>query len=248
MLLNTASPDCPVRIMYAACDPSAGPLHVNELDADPRWTRGKHPIAVIRCTEHGDYSGGDVEASNHRVLAERFPCLYSIIGSHGYAALAYDAALGPCPESEELAEAFLGVRDCPIVDDDDHSRLEFELESEAWNDHGAADFRKKLTGELDELDPEYPHEIPDNDVSCADGRNQVGPFHWTKSETWGDFLLALWSHGCDELNVNGGSGCGVKTGCTVHFYVDEWFTKLARDKSSLRADLVAIAHACRVDG
>jgi hypothetical protein len=230
--VDTRKPNCPINIAYSASDPAAGPLHASELDTSPRyWNRPKYPIAVIKLTEHSDYSGSDAEASNMRVLAERFPELIRIHGSHGYEALAYDASLGPVPESEELCEVLEGLEDYPLVDDDDHSHLEMELETEAWEEDGRDDFRKALTSLLDSLDDEHEHEIPDDDEPIA------APLFATLDSvvvepgaTVGDYLTRLWNQGCDQLNVNGGSGFVVETGQLVHFYIDDWCAKAGGDK------------------
>lgn len=222
---DTRKPHSPIRIVYTSADPAAGPIYASEL-ADRPSMAGHNPIplAVIELTEHSDYSGGDVEASNMRVMAERFPELIRIYGSHGYEALAYDATLGPVPESDELCEVLEGLEDYPLVDEDDHSHLEMDLEAAAWDEDGRDDFRKALTSLLDDLDPDHEHEIPDDDEQAPTGIID------DTAGNWDGLLTGLWHTGCDQLNVNGGSGFVVETGQLVYFYIDEWCAKAGGDK------------------
>lgn len=229
--VDTRKPHSPIRIVYVAHrEEPRGPIHAHELADRPSMAgHSPIPLAVIELTEHSDYSGGDVEASNMRVLAERFPELVRIYGSHGYEALAYDATLGPVPESEELCEVLDGLESYCIVDDDDHSELEMELETAAWEEDGRDDFRKALTSLLDDIDPEHEHEIPGDDEPAPAEVSEMlrNP---AKGEPWSSLLNGLWSQGCDELNVNGGSGFEVETGQLVHFYIDDWCAKAGGDK------------------
>lgn len=258
---DTRKDHCPIRIMYAAANPAAGTLHASELDADPRWTHGRHPIAVIKATEWSDYSGGSVERSNCRAMledADMKPHLFQLVGSHGYQALAYDATLGPVPDSWELCNALDGFENHDLVfSDDDLYALERELESEAWDDHGRKDFRKGLTALLNLLDEGHEHEIPDDEDSCTDGAHPVGPFNWSGAGTWREFLVELWRHGCEHYNVNGGDGVKFETGSTVYFYIGEWVKRAETSPSTdrgrsavlarqLRDDIMAIAHATRI--
>lgn len=233
---DTRKPNCPIRIMYIPDNGGDGDIEPNgriyasSMESEPkRWAT--QPVAVILLTEHGDYNGGDVEASNMRVLVERFPWLYRVYGSHGYEALAYDATLGPVPDSEELCEILENLEDYPLIDEDDHSALEMELETAAWEEDGRDDFRKALTSLLDDIDPEHEHEIPDDDQPITAAL--LGTLSTTIVEpgaTVGDYLTRLWNQGCDELNVNGGSGFVVETGQTVYFYTDDWCNKVGGDK------------------
>lgn len=219
--VDTRLTDCHIRIMYTEVM-TGNNLHSHDLDGRI-WRAPVRPLAVIILTEHGDYAGDSVHKSNYRVLWERFPDhLVQIYGSHGYQALAYDATLGPVPGNEELCEALEGLQDCPLIDEEDEGELEMELESEAWEDHGRSAFRKALVSVFDEMDRGHEHDIPDDDapygLSVAIERHE-------SPRAWKDALQALWSWGCDELNVNGGSGFVVETGCSVHFYIDDWKAK-----------------------
>lgn len=230
--LDTNKTNCPIRITYGPQtlteDGSAllvSPIHESSLrDSPDRPGSGWNcswPLAIIRGTEHGDYGGGSVEASNHRRLLELFPGLTQIIGSHGYKALAYDATLGPVPESEDLADVLEDLEGYCLVDEDDHSELERELESEAWDDHGCADFREALVAVLDALDSDHAHAIPDDEEAYNSGV-AIDDYVCHEPDTWKVALLDLWRTGCDDMGINGGSGFVVETGNLVHFYTDAW--------------------------
>lgn len=217
---DTRKPNCPIRIVYAG--PGIGPYHASELTERIYLPRDR-PLAIIKCTEHSDYSGGGVEASNYRVMmagqAEHVasgggPVLVEIYGSHGYMALAYDATLGPVPPIDELCEMLEGIEDYALIDDDDHSRLETELETEAWNDYGRKDFRKALTALLDELDG-CEHDLDPGEADTSPVTDRA--------------IDHLWRTGCDAYNINGGVGFTVESGCNVHFYIAEWCERAKRE-------------------
>jgi hypothetical protein len=244
---NTSKTDSLVRIAYTE-SMTGDSLHYSEID-ERIWRGPARPIAVIRCTEFSDYSGSSVERSNHRILAGgKFQIrLISIIGSHGYQALAYDATLGPVPADEDLQEILEGTADYALIDEDDCGSLESDMEDEAWDDHGRDDFKRALVGVLDMLDDDggeeagHEHELPDDDSTCS---VETGT-------TWGEFWRRLWSEGCEELNVNGGSGFVIETGSMVHFYVDDWCAKAGEDPryptdKPIHLILREVAKACRM--
>lgn len=215
--LDTRRRDCVIRVCYVPETVTPGnSYHIGSFSVtDKPFYECTQPIAIIGLTEHGDYVGGDVEASNYRVLAEDksiAPHLIHLYGSHGYKGLAYQAYTGPFPPCEELADALESMQDYCLLDDDDHSALEMELETEAWSDDGRADFVRALGGLFDELDDDYEHDT-DALIHDADG---------VLVEARRDLIDNLWREGCDVFNVNGGSGFCIETGCTVHFYIDEW--------------------------
>lgn len=262
--IDTRKVNCPIRIMYT--EVTGNSLHAHELDTRPWGLRPVRPLAVINATEHGDYVGSDVEASNCRAmwdLEDMRPHLVQICGSHGYKALAYDATLGPVPDSWALALALAGFEHhYPVFDDDDHNALKAELEGEAWESFGRRDFVKALDDVLDYVDPQYGHDGGD----LADGQRipdvlrkalesmGVGTAH-PDDATWDEFYTWLWHIGCDVVNVNGGSGHIIETGCVVHFYLHEW-AKGVRDmkrtnpsvqRGRFQLVLTELAKVCRTD-
>lgn len=250
---NTSHPDCPVRIMYTE-ELTGDALHANGLDGF-RWNlRPLRPLAVIRATEFSDYSGSAVERSNYRVIlgdcreGTRRPGIVEIYGSQGYRALAYDATLGPVPADDELCEFLEGLESCPVLDDDDHSELEAELESDAWDEHGRRDFRVALTQLLDVIDGDHEHELPGDDEAYSGVAPDADRCFDPDPETWKTLLWDLWRAGCYQYNINGGTGFEIETGCTVHFYTDSWVTRAERKAPARPIDAVleSLAVACRV--
>lgn len=255
---DTRKAHCPIRIVYTSA--AVGPYHANELAERPSFAGMSiarlRPLAIIRETEHSDYSGGDVQASNYRVLAEAkdMDDLVEIYGSHGYKALAYDATLGPVPTCEALCDVLENLEQYPLIDEDDHSELESDLEMEAWGDHGLDDFRNALEPLLNIIDPGHDHELPDNETrapkALADAASDY-LHNCSVAGTWETLLWEVWRSGCDQLNVNGGTGFAIQTGCTVHFYVDDWCGKAGTDSryatdKPIHALIREIAEACRV--
>lgn len=94
-----------------------------------------------------DYSGDLVEKSNHKALIEMMPEGYEdgvqyidYCGGHGTFALAirFDAVTG------ELLEALEGLEDYPILDEDLHSQMESDAQSEAWESDYRGEFKTVL--------------------------------------------------------------------------------------------------------
>ncbi len=169
-------------------------------------------FTVITYATWSDYSGGTVERSNRRVLLadeDLAPHLVAIVGSHGTESVGFYGSLADAPEA--VREMIESLDEDPILDDDDVSSLETELEIEAWSDGGSDDFRRALARALDAIDDGHEHHVED---PIVDDRE----------------LLALWRDGCDAFNLEGGSGCVIETGCSVHFYTDE------REKRAGRLD------------
>lgn len=173
-----------------------------------RYTHAGIPCTIIESTTCGDYSGNAlVGESNYRVLKESYPWLVEIYGSHGYKALAY---LGKREnQSDALIETIDSLAEYPLADDSDHSNLEMETESKAWDDDGSKDFARALVAVLDEIDPEHEHDADEIDETE---------------------LYDLWRDGCEAYNVNGGSGYVNEQGDSIHFYIREWC------EGALRAD------------
>jgi hypothetical protein len=224
---DTSADDCPVSIWHTEVM-SGRQIHTSQCHPDVPSVPTR-PIAVIRCTECSDYSGTAVRRSNYRVLLDdgNRHGLIQIYGAHGYRALAFDASLGPVPDSEELRELLEAAAEHGVIDDSDCDDLEREMEYEAWSDHGLADFRMALTYLLDEIDPGAMHPLPDDCLFCTDIvlNDMLSRIDVAK---YGDLLRALWEEGCDEFAVNGGNGYMIEAGGRVHFDIDTWM-KRARE-------------------
>lgn len=200
----------PAQILFVSPDVKPSDVvHVTDTacHAGAPWREYTQPIIVLAGTEYSDYSGDLRARSNERVLLgtpEFAPYLIRLIGSYGYSGLAYQAYLGPVPLLDDLADSVVLVEDGECLDENDESALEQELESEAWEDFGRKEFRSVLAGVLDAMDDDAPHDL----VECGDVQHEE--------------LDAIWRDGCDALNINGGSGYKIETGCSVYFYTSEW--------------------------
>lgn len=184
--------------------------------------------------------------------------LISIVGSHGYQALAYDATLGPVPADEDLQELLEGTASYALIDEDDCGRLETTLQDDAWESDGREDFKRALVHVLDMLDDDggaeagHEHEMPDDDSTCTVRPHMVGDtFDGAVGTTWGEFWRELWHLGCDQLNVNGGSGYTIETGGIVYFYIGDWCAKAGKDPryptdKTIHDILREVAEACRM--
>jgi hypothetical protein len=110
-------------------------------------TYGGKDSTLVREIEHtgaGDYSGGTVEMSNYRVI-KNDPALQDKV-AYGYSGYGYKSVIVPIFEGqktpEEISEIEERLNDYPLLDEDEHSQLEMELEGEAWNDYGRDEFIK----------------------------------------------------------------------------------------------------------
>lgn len=191
------------------------------------------PLTIIEYATGSDYSGSLVERSNFRVLQRDFPWLVEIYGGHGTQGLAY---LGRREnQNDALIEAIDSLADYPLLDESDHSELECETEDEAWSDYGESDFVCALNEYLDEIDPDYEHEVTDETIkACALPRR-----HYPDCL---DSVWALWREGVDAFNVNGGSGCANEQGDSIHFYIDEWIDSATKPVYPGWSDSFKAAH------
>lgn len=90
-------------------------------------------IEVPYCT-YSDYSGSTVERSNCRVFLEMFANegnVWPIYGGYGTTGVLvrYSYYL----ENEEMRDVIDGLSDYPVIDEDDWSELEIEIENECWD-------------------------------------------------------------------------------------------------------------------
>lgn len=118
---------------------------------------------------YSDYSGSTVERSNLRVFCEEFAkgegrWWFHVVGAHGTSGvvvrtLAYRNA-------REVREFFDALEDYPLASDEDHSELEYEIQSECWESSGLSDFRRYLGQEYPEDDSRFDV-IPDDVLSSV---------------------------------------------------------------------------------
>jgi hypothetical protein len=114
--------------------------HWSYVDMEPA-TRETASHVVIRYTSYSDYSGSDVEASNHRSLLRDFPGRFvELYGDAGTQALMLPVN---CLDDAVL-EAIAGLADYPLYDEEDSSALVMEWTTEAISDYLRADMEHDL--------------------------------------------------------------------------------------------------------
>jgi len=107
-------------------------------------------LMVIPYTVYSDYSGSTVDRSNCDVFLERYgkrADVWETYGGFGTRGVIMRRRVYDDPQTEEEEE----IRECidslfnyPLIDEEHHSNLEFELEEEGWNDYGRDDLRRAL--------------------------------------------------------------------------------------------------------
>lgn len=196
------------------------------------------PLTVIELATGSDYSGTLVEISNCRVLKERFPWLVELYGGHGTRGLAY---LGKREnQNDELIEAIDALTDYPLADDQDHSDLECERESEAWSEaHGGEyDFVRALAKYFDEIDEDHEHDsdlVTDALIASAG----IPRRYYVDTLT---SVRDLWNEGCEAFNVNGGSGYINEQGDQIYFMIDDWIDGARKPNYPAWSDSFKQAH------
>ena len=134
-----------------------------------RWRDAKDGRYLVPAYLSGsDYSGSLVERANHRAWSEKFASgedtwWTNAPGGHGTFAVVIDMDGVPEEDAEEVAEFIGGLEDYPLADEDLHSEMEMEAQSEAWDNWARSDFKraleKKFNVELDEVDDEKVFEL-----------------------------------------------------------------------------------------
>lgn len=116
---------------YSRNDNDGKRLYYGDLDPSPT---GEY--VMLPLSSGSDYSGSTVERSNYLVFLEQFPeLLIDVYGGHGTYAL-----LCPLAYSCALQDDLNDLEQYPVLDDDAWSNLEYEIESEAWDDWIRGDF------------------------------------------------------------------------------------------------------------
>lgn len=190
------------------------------------------PMTIIEYASGSDYSGSLVERSNARCLKADFPWLITLHGGHGTFGVAY---LGRREhQNDRLIEAIESLADYPLYSETDHSDLEWERASEAWDDYGRADFRRALTKYLDAV-----YEPDEHDLDLASDER----------------IDDLWRAATERLQ--GGESFLNESGSAIHFPIDDVIEKLQRSwpgmsrpgydgSPSLDEMLVRLAEDCTI--
>ncbi len=92
----------------------------------------------------GDYCySGSAEVSNHRVFLERYgsqPNVYDVYGVYG----TFAVAIRLDSITPDMIKDLNGLEDYPLLDDEDHSKVEMEAEEESWELCVRSEFVKEL--------------------------------------------------------------------------------------------------------
>lgn len=122
--------------------------------------------ALVWISSHcqgGDYGGGTHNVSNARVLINEFssPELREIGGGYGSLGVVID----PRYLSEDLLENLQSLENYPVLDEDELSHYEMELQSEAWESWAEREFRDALESRLSEISSEDEAERAAEEIS-----------------------------------------------------------------------------------
>ena len=119
----------------------------------------------------GDYIGGDVERSNARSFWRDFQEVLGVHKVHGHPGVEGIAITPEAWESDErIPELFKALADYPLLDEEDHSELELELQGEDWESYRCYETRSWIEANLDEDDEEdaelleYVAQLSDDDL------------------------------------------------------------------------------------
>lgn len=100
-------------------------------------------------SSYSDYSGSFVERANAEYFMEEYPDLFDQ-GYGGYntvwTGIPHDNLANNLPEDvyEKLEGDLSGLEDYPLVDEERHSRMEYEAKAKYWEEDGRNDLRKEL--------------------------------------------------------------------------------------------------------
>lgn len=133
--------------------------HISDFEAPGHYlTRFEQLLqathVTIPFTTWGDYVGSTVERSNHRSILDGFADqVIDLAGDYSSSMLVIPLD-GTIPT--ELANVIVALYDYPLVNEDDHSQLEFELGEEAWDDYGRSDLRRNVVKNVSDAMPDLP--------------------------------------------------------------------------------------------
>ena len=153
-------------------------------------------VSLLWLSDHclsGDYCGAPHTASNARVLLEEFsgPELRETRGGYGGQSVAID----PRYLSEDLLESLQSLENYPVLDEDDCSSLELELQSEAWENWAERDFSRALENRLSSLleDDSLAEETieslsPDSLYSLFHSLSDRASVYWQEESCYGQWI------------------------------------------------------------
>jgi len=139
-------------------------------------------VLVPDLLKGSDYSGNMVERSNYNVFLEKFSSVdgvISLVGGYGTYAIALTLK---ALRSEEIQECLAALSDYPLMDDENHTEMEWGAYEKQWVEHGATDFRDELNKHLkleddhvdlwDELTDITDSDLKNFYISCRSGNEE----------------------------------------------------------------------------
>lgn len=144
---------------------------------------------------YSDYSGCTVERSNCRVFEDMFKeflgtDMWTIYGGYGTSGILITVKL--YENNEDVREVISGLFDYPLINEDDLSELEMEIEDEDWDNWIKFDLTRELEKQSipyneDTLQEDFNRVIRDNDIYYSH-EDPVSAYidiedvvdHWTK--------------------------------------------------------------------
>lgn len=130
----------------------ASPEEAAELLCQRKLWRHCSLVWISSHCQGGDYGGGTHNISNARVLTDQFssPELREIGGGYG----ALGVVIDPRYLSDDLLESLQSLEGYPVLDEDDLSHYEIELQSEAWESWAEREFKWAMENRLSEISSE----------------------------------------------------------------------------------------------
>lgn len=162
---------CLDHYSLSLCSSLQGSLRLSPEEAISRICERKlwQSMALLWVPDYcqsGDYGGAVHYRSNANVLLSEFsaPECRELYGSHG----SHGVAIDPRYCSDALLESIESLESYPVLDEDDLSSLEMDLQGEAWENWARSDFSRKLesllSGLLSESDWENAEEWAEQSI------------------------------------------------------------------------------------
>jgi hypothetical protein len=179
-------------------------INLNKLNSDAGIANGTFSVPY---TVWSDHAGGTVERSNYRVLLDTLPESGLNVwwadesgnyGSHWIQIIPGGLDQAEDDELTELADTIQGLENYPVLDDDDHSELETELDNEALpeiisnirrsveNDIEASSFADAIQVDPDDFDNEFFWDLVQlhDSAPWSSGLHQIEFIHESADSTY----------------------------------------------------------------
>lgn len=152
-----------------------------------------HEVVVPKYLVGSDYSGSTVEMSNHRSFLKSFKDVdgvYNCYGGYGTFAVIILASV----DNDEIASAVRALHEYPLLNEEDHSELEIDLQNEQWGEaygtrHEFIEALEKRFN-LEELELEVPEGQTDNMYELFENARERANEYW-EAETGGTMYIRV---------------------------------------------------------